>query len=87
MATNEKRAGLASGPLDDEVYTPSSRRSEGRGSYLEDAVHYCLASKTSLPTITEQRKQIQPGRAAIPAWALTVSFRTVFTIPNNFWDE
>jgi hypothetical protein len=53
----KSKAGLTSGLSDDEVYTPSSRRSEGRRDQLGGRCSSRAASKTSLPTLNEQRNQ------------------------------
>jgi len=50
-----RKAGLASGLRGDEVYTPSPRRSEGWRDQLGGRCSSRATSKTSMPTLNEQR--------------------------------
>ncbi len=57
-----QRAGLASGPRSDEVLTPSLRRSEGQRGQLGGRCSHRTASKTSMPTLNEQRNRLRTSK-------------------------
>jgi hypothetical protein len=76
-----ERPDLRPASLDDEVYTPSSRRSEGRRDQLGDRCPSRAASKTSMPTLNGQRNLqifIRPLILTLPAKIRSKIFQIVW---------